>query len=148
MKSNLLGAFLAIFMASTFVTSAHAGEYFHADKKARLYNEISSFKAMRNELTLSNLNRGSNTFGFAVTFLDKKPDNKHNDKVFARFMKTNPGKKNYFIVLVGPDMHAIYKASSPTAERLAKKIIERSTYDEKVLAGPLVSNTVETMKHR
>jgi hypothetical protein len=147
-RNPILVALLAIFMVSATTLSVQAAEYFHADRKARLYNEISSFQAMRNDLILKKMNHRSGDYGFAVLFLDEKLDSKQNDKYFSRFIRRNPGKQNYFIIFVGSDMHAIYKFSSPAADRLAKKIVYRSTYGGNVLAGPLVYNTVETMKHR
>lgn len=148
MKRTFLAALLALFVSVSFSFTAAATEYFHADKQARLYNGISSFQVMRNDLILKKMNLKSAEYGFSAVFLDKKLDAKNNGKLFAGFMKNNPSKKNYFVIIIGPDMRAKCKASSRSADSLAKGIIERSTYNDTVLANLLVHNLVETMRHR
>jgi hypothetical protein len=147
-KTPILPLLLAVMMLSATAAFAQTAEYFHADKQARLYNGISSFQVMRNDLILKKMNLKSAEYGFSAVFLDKKLDAKNNGKLFAGFMKNNPSKKNYFVIIIGPDMKAKCKASSRSADSLAKGIIERSTYNDTVLANLLVHNLVETMRHR
>lgn len=149
-KSAILVSLLAVIMCSATVAFARTTEYFHADKQARIYNEISSFQAMRNDLILKKMNVRSNDYGYAVVFLDEKLDSKQNDKYFSRFIRRNPGKQNYFIIFVGPDMTPTCASSNEQARSVANSIVFNSMYggENKIFAGLLMDHLVETMKHR
>ncbi|NTW89537.1 MAG: hypothetical protein HGB37_01310 [Candidatus Moranbacteria bacterium] len=148
MKRTFLAALLALFISVSFSLTAAATEYFHADPKARLYNEMSSFQVMRNDLVLEKMNKRSTSYGFAIILSDRKLAPLEYEKIYCQLKTGNAGKRiGYYVIFVGPDMRASYVCSNRSAGRLAESIIERSTYNDKVLAGPLVYSTVETMKH-
>ncbi len=149
-KSAILVSLLVVIMCSATVAFARTTEYFHADKQARIYNEISSFQAMRNDLILKKMNVRSNDFGYAAVFLDNNLSTGAADKFFSRFIKRNAGKKHYFIIMVGPDMKPACISSDEKARSTAFDIMFKSMYgsEGKIFAGLLMENLVETMKHR